>query len=222
MRFLSSTCLIAGLAVAMAGNCFAITIASNSEAFPTSYGYNATEVFYIGLAVTSDYHNVDVAVETFRNQANPYSADAYETTVIGPSENPATDQLAFANFTPPAFSAGYVTIFSGLSLSAGKTYYFVLGDQANGDGSVSAAHTSSGTHVQDPGISAVTFGQSYGSSVVVNNAPQSQWSGLSCCSDGLIFSVTGDAGPATPEPRTTALMGTLLAGFVAQRRWRSR
>ena len=155
------------------------------------------QAFGVSWSQTIPYENVAVSVDLTAWGLTTETGRAFLSTTIGTGASQA-DQVAYTTFTFPS-SESYVSLFSGLNLSAGNYYLSLVGDS---DSYASAWLGPNGpTIVTGPGV---TLGSSYGFvSPGVSYLPSS-----AVYNGGMItnFSVTGTA---VPEPATYGILAGL-------------
>jgi hypothetical protein len=206
--------LILGLASAIAAvpasadNIISETSGGTAGSSPSIY---SGQIGAASWTTTSAYSNVsiDATVGCYRCSG---SMTAYLTTTIGPSETVA-DQIATSTVSVGA-GPEQDTFFSGLSLGAG-TYYLVL---TNGDGDLYywlSPNGAGGTSITTG--TGVTYNGDYLSTSPFNtingaNPPASTWTYYG--DNGLNFQVTGDPASVVPEPSSSLLLASGLAGFA--------
>jgi hypothetical protein len=171
-------------------------------------GSAADEMLVSSWTETGSYINVSIsAVLSNQFGGNPNSTlSAYLTDRIGPGTT-AADVIASTSISPTTFDETD-TLFTGLSLGAGS-YYLVLAAPGKFAGWWG---TNSPTITTDTGVTDTGY---YYTNLQGNGSPDDAFPPASTFSpdttDFLLYSATGTASSATPEPSSFILAG--LAGI---------
>jgi hypothetical protein len=202
----SIICAIVFLSASFASAGTIISVTGNHDT-PYFVGGSAADEMLVGSwTETGSYTNVSIsAVLSDQFDGNPNTTlTAYLTDQIGPGTT-AANLIASTSIAPTTYDETD-TLFTGLSLGAGS-YYLVLaapGDFAGWWG------TNSATITTDIGV---TDAGDYHADHP-NGSPDDTFPPASTfiadASDTFLYTVTGDASAATPEPSTFMLAG--LAG----------
>jgi hypothetical protein len=143
------------------------------------------------------------------------TATAYLMNQIGPGTTALNEVTAPFLISDSIAASTSITLFSGLTLSAG-TYYLLI-DGTNAPNPLGWPGTISPTYTEDGGVSGV---QELG--VSGTEASFSPASTFSTTSTAVFFTVTGTPGATStaPEPGTLAMLGVGCAGLIVVARRR--
>jgi hypothetical protein len=204
----SLACLIALLSAgfASAGTIISVTGTPNDFSFSVG-GSGADQVLASSWTQTGSYDNVSISAVL----ANGATMSAFLTDKIGPGTT-ASDVIASTSVTPST-APETDTIFSGLSLGAGS-YYLVLAVPGGATlGGWYGTDPATVTTTTDAGVTGALDAFADKPSNLPDDAfpPDSAFDATPGDNDeNLLFTVTGDAVSATPEPSSFILLG--LAG----------
>jgi hypothetical protein len=220
LRFtnISSSILRSALGVILAVPAIAGTIVSTDTG--SGGGWAAGDVAAAaGWSQTSMYSNVTITAEVDPGSSAGDIGTAFLMTKIGPGTTVA-DQIATTNFTATGTAGTYMldTLFTGLTLGPGS-YYLVLESANYSTNGGMGWELDSGTPVTGSGVTLLfANANTFPATTPGSYVPAMNFSGS--IGGTWDFSVTSEAGSASPEPGSFFMLATGAAALFLVRRKR--
>lgn len=183
-----------------------------------------TEILAVEWTSSLSFLGVTITAQIGSNNPVGATGQAFLTTQIG-SGTTVSDQVAATSFVFPATVGGSfsapLTLFTGLNLSAGTSYFLTITPDAGFTAAWNQAApfsiSSDDPHVTTPGFFNFSYDGLYPSQGPPPDTylPASVFKGPFINGGDLVFSVTGTI---APEPSTLAFVGIGLALFSRRHR----